>query len=120
MAASSLLEILVLVLAIATLVLGLLVRDLFQENTQLRSDLESRLVAIEQIKGPFARMLSDAGPAPLRRVLTLSIQLDAAFWKYVLRMTPAELEQTKDLATPDPRIGGTGPSQRLRQMLFRN
>jgi hypothetical protein len=81
----------VLVLAIATMVLGNLVRTLFQKNT----NLESRLNAIEKVEGPFERALADAGPAPLKRVLTLNVQVYAKFWKDVLQLTPAQVEQIK-------------------------
>jgi len=89
------LETLVLILAIATMVLGNLVRTLFQKSTQLRSDLESRLHAIEKVEGPFERMLADAGPAPLKRALALNVQVYAKFWKDVLQLTPVQVEQIK-------------------------
>jgi hypothetical protein len=89
------LEALVVILAIATMVLGALVSMLFQETKQLRSDLELRLQAIEQLEGPFARKLAEAGPAPLKRVLALNVKVFSKFWKDVLHLTPAQVEEVK-------------------------
>jgi hypothetical protein len=89
------LETLVFILVIAAIVLGDLVRTLFQKNTQLRSDLESRLHAIEKVEGPFERMLAGAGPALLKRALILNIHVYAKFWKDVLQLTPVQVEQIK-------------------------
>ena len=80
-------EILVLILAVTAVVLGAMVHTLFQKNTQLRSDVESRLLTIERVEGPFARKLADGGPAPLKRAFTLKIQVYAKFWKDVFKLT---------------------------------
>ncbi len=76
-------------------VLGFLVRTLFLENKQIRSDLESRLKAIEGLEGPFARTLADAGPAPLKHALHFAIHLDTRFSTETLQLTPAELDEVK-------------------------
>jgi len=63
-----------------------------QDYKKLRSDLESRLTAIEKIQGEFARNLAKAGPVPLKRVLTIGIHLDAKFWRDTLSLAPSEME----------------------------
>jgi hypothetical protein len=84
-----------MLLALGIVVLGVLVRVLFQEKKQLRSDLEMRLQAIENLEGPFARGLADSAPAPMKRALSLNIQLDAGFWAETLQLAPSELEEIR-------------------------
>ena len=88
-------EALMALLTVATMVLGLLVWYLFEQNNEIRASCESRLKAIESLEGPFARKLADEGPAPLRRELSLGIHLDAQFWGETLQLTPAELDEIK-------------------------
>jgi len=89
------LEILMVLLAIATMVLGLLVRVLFERDKEIRSGFESRLRAIEGVEEPFWRKLADAGPLPLKREISLGIHLDARFWVDTLQLTPTELDGVK-------------------------
>jgi hypothetical protein len=88
-------DVLVTLVALAAVVLGILVRILFEQNNQIRSELESRLKAIEGLEEPFARKLADAGPAPLKRALNLAIHLDTRFWAETLQLTSAELDEIK-------------------------
>jgi hypothetical protein len=88
-------DVLVTLVALAAVVLGILVRILFEQNTQIRSELDSRLKAIEGLEEPFARKLADAGPAPLKRALNLAIHLDTRFWAETLQLTSAELDEIK-------------------------
>jgi hypothetical protein len=103
------LEILVVILAHAAVVLGILVRILFLENARVRSDLESRLHAIENLKGPFVHKLALTGPAPLNRVLALNIYLDVRFWVETLQLTPLEIHELKTrIQLPDEPSKKTG------------
>jgi hypothetical protein len=88
-------ETLMVLLAIATRVLGVLVRILFERNNEIRSVFESRFKAIESLDGPFGRKLADADPAPLKRALSLGIHLDARFWTETLQLTRAEVDEIK-------------------------
>jgi hypothetical protein len=88
-------EILMVLLTLATMALGLLVWYLFEQNNEIRASFESRLKAIESLDGPFARKLADEGPAPLKRVLSLGIHLDARFWAETLQLTQPELDEIK-------------------------
>src|SRR5271168_2673632 len=94
------LGILVMLSIHAIVVLGVLVRILFQENKQVRSALETRLDAIEGLEGSFARKLADVGPAALRRCLILNIYLDVRFWVEVLQLTPLEMDEIKTRIRP--------------------
>lgn len=82
-------------LILAVCMMGFLIRTLFLENKQIRSELESRLKAIEGLEGPFARTLTDSGPAPLKHALDFAIHLDTRFWTETLQLTPAELDEVK-------------------------
>jgi hypothetical protein len=89
------LEILVIFLAIVAVALGVIVRNLFRQLNQIRLGFESRLRAIEGLEVPFRHKLAEAGPAPLKRGLTLGIHLDARFWSETLQLTVAELDEIK-------------------------
>src|SRR5579862_5458949 len=88
-------EILTVLLACAALVLGVLVKILFERNRQVRSGFESRLQAVESPEGRFQRKLAEAGPAPLKRALSLAIHLDPRFWTETLQLTESELDEIK-------------------------
>lgn len=88
-------ETLMVLLAIATVVLGVLVRILFEKHSAIRSGFESRLKAIESLEEPFWRKLADAGPPPLKREISLGIHLDARFWAETLQLTSTELDEIK-------------------------
>jgi hypothetical protein len=89
------LEILAILLAIAVVAIGVIVRGLFGQVNQVRSGFESRIQAIETLEGPFGRKLTEAGPAPLMRALTLAVHLDARFWTETLGLTASELDEVK-------------------------
>lgn len=82
-------------MVLTVIVLGVLVRTLFLENKRIRSDLEARFKAIEDLDGPFACKLADAGPTPLNRALSLAIHLDIRFWAETLQLTSVELDEIR-------------------------
>ena len=96
----------VTLLIFATILLAMMLWTLFEWVRQLRSEIETRLQAIEEPRDTFAAKLRAVAPAPLKRVLSLGIHVDEVFWRNTLQCSAEELEELKSILRMWSKRGG--------------
>src|SRR5437879_3894936 len=105
------------IVALATAVLGFLVWNLYRQHKQLRSELDSRVRAIEDLGEPFAsKLAASVAVVPLKRGIHLGIHMDEAFWRETLQLSPEELKEIRTSVDVHKKFSDVAAKGRLEEL----